>query len=189
MWPWEHLALGYVMVSLAWRLGGQRVDDWAVAWAVAGSQFPDLVDKTLAWSVGVLSAGRSLAHSALTAGVVSTVVLLIVARRRRTEWGLAFAIAYASHLIGDAVPKLVEGNYQDLAFLLWPVLRPPESGGMGSVVRSLRELAASPAGYLAAHPSRAAILVALVVIWTADGFPGIVGPGRYLRRVAHADAD
>jgi len=159
---------------------GRRIDDWTVAWIVAGSQFPDLVDKTLAWSVGVLSAGRSLAHSALTAGVVSTAVLLIAVRRGRTEWGLAFTAAYASHLIGDALPKLAEGNYQDLALFLWPVLRVPGGDGVGSVLLSLRELAASPVGYLAVHPARAAILVALVVVWTADGFPGIVGPGRYL---------
>lgn len=34
------------------------------------TQLPDLIDKPLAWSVGILPTGRSLAHSLLTASLV-----------------------------------------------------------------------------------------------------------------------
>ena len=64
MWPWGHLAVGYLVYSglSRWRFG--RLPGSVATLAVAlGTQLPDLVDKPLAWTVNVLASGRSLAHS------------------------------------------------------------------------------------------------------------------------------
>jgi len=183
MWPWSHLAFGYLVVSVLWRLRGHRVDG-AVAFAAAvGTQFPDLVDKPLAWVLGVLPAGRSLAHSVFTAAVVSAVVLASARRWGGREPALAFVAGYASHLAGDALPKLPAGNVDSLTFLLWPLLPLPEYEGAGAVAASLSDLLASPAAYLLTSPVRLVFLAVVLALWRADGFPGVAGLSRYLRAV------
>ena len=48
MWPWEHLAIGYLAYSLLGRLAWRRPPTVGTAITVAfGTQFPDLVDKPL----------------------------------------------------------------------------------------------------------------------------------------------
>jgi len=66
MWPWGHLAVGYVAFSVfvRFRLGRQPSGHAALALAVA-TQLPDLIDKPLAWQFGLLSSGISVAHSIL----------------------------------------------------------------------------------------------------------------------------
>ena len=60
MWPWGHLALGYLLHSpLARARFGRPPTDRATLLLVIGTQLPDLVDKPLAWWLGVLPAGRS----------------------------------------------------------------------------------------------------------------------------------
>ena len=186
MWPWEHLALGYLAVSLFWRINGHEIDGWVVAVVVFGTQFPDIVDKSLAWYVGVLPAGRSLMHSLFVAVPVSVFVLMGAVLLHRGEWGLAFAISYVTHLFGDALPKLVQGNYEGLTFLLWPLLPLPEYEGLSSVLESVRALAADPMTYLSVGSYRVAIVAFVVVLWAADGFPGVLDVGRYLRRTVRA---
>jgi hypothetical protein len=190
MWPWEHLALSYIAVSILWRLAGRRVDDWVALSVLVASQLPDIVDKTMAWHFGVFPSGRGPFHSVFVALAVSVVVIAVARYRQRLELGLAFAVAYLFHLFGDALPKVLQGRYEDITFLLWPVLPFAEYEGMGSVVESLRELLASPMTYLTTGSYRTAILGAVLVVWAADGFPGVVGVGRYLtRRVRTSVAD
>jgi len=180
MWPWTHLAFGYLVVSLLWRLRARRVDGWVALAATVGTQFPDLVDKPLAWAVGVLPAGRSLTHSVFTAVAVSAVVLVVARRRDRLEPGLAFVVAYASHLAGDAIPKLPDGEFGELTFLLWPLLPLPEYAGAEPVLANLTEILTAPSAYLLASPVRLVFLTAVLALWGADGFPGAAGLGRYL---------
>ncbi len=183
MWPWTHLGFGYLLVSLLWRLRARRVDGAVAVAAALGTQFPDLVDKPLAWAFGVLPAGRSLAHSAVTAAVVSAVVLYVAGRRDRVDPALAFVLGYGSHLAGDALPKLPAGEFDSLTFLLWPLLPLPDYDGADPVVANVAEAAAEPVASLLASPGRLALLVLVVVVWGADGFPGVAGLGRYLTRV------
>ncbi|MDS0281581.1 metal-dependent hydrolase [Haloarcula onubensis] len=182
MWPWSHLAFGYLLVSLLWRLRAHRVDGAVAVTAAVGTQFPDLVDKPLAWAVGVLPAGRSLAHSVFTAAVVAAVVLYVARRWGQSDPALAFVVGYASHLAGDAIPKLPAGDFDSLTFLLWPVLPLPEYEGGEPVLANLADIAAAPAAYLLASPGRLALLVVVFVVWSVDGFPGVPGVGRYLGR-------
>lgn len=186
MWPWEHLALGYLAVSLAWRLAEKEVNDWIALSVAFGTQFPDLVDKLLAWYFDILPAARSLTHSALVAVPLSIAVLLGTSYHDRPDWGVAFAVGYMSHLFGDALPQLIERDYQSLTFLLWPVLPLPDYEGLGSVLVNVRELIASPSTYLSVGTYRIGIVVALIVLWTADGFPGLIGVRRYLSRTARS---
>jgi hypothetical protein len=86
-----------------------------------GTQFPDLIDKPLAWSIGVLPTGRTLGHSLLVAVPIS----IAASRLLPTGQGAAFTIGYGSHLAADALWPVVEGQVGFLAFLLWPVLPSP----------------------------------------------------------------
>lgn len=189
MWPWTHLAFGYLLVSLLWRLRATRVTGAVAVAAAVGTQFPDLVDKPLAWGLGVLPAGRSLAHSVFTAAAVSAVVLAVAARRDRRDPALAFVVGYGSHLAGDVIPKLPASDFDSLTFLLWPLLPLPEYDGAEPVVANLAEVAAAPTASLLSSPSRLALLALVVAVWWADGFPGVVGIGRYFARHARPDID
>ena len=180
MWPWTHLAVGYLLVSLLWRLRARRVDGAVALAAALGTQFPDLVDKPLAWVFGVLPAGRSLTHSVFTAAAMSAVVLYTAGRGDRDDPALAFVVGYGSHLAGDALPKLPAGDFDSLTFLLWPLLPLPEYDGADPVVANLGEVAAAPVAYLLASPGRLVMLVLVVAVWSADGFPGLAGVRRYL---------
>ncbi|PSQ27664.1 hypothetical protein BRD03_05435 [Halobacteriales archaeon QS_9_68_17] len=71
MWPWGHLAVGYLLYAASSRRQRARPPDGAETILIAfGTQFPDLGDKPLAWTVSVLPNGRSLAHSAFVAAAV-----------------------------------------------------------------------------------------------------------------------
>ncbi|WP_436926256.1 metal-dependent hydrolase [Halosimplex amylolyticum] len=182
MWPWEHLALGYVAFSLVWRASRRERDGRAAVAVGVGTQIPDIVDKGLAWHLDVLPAARSLAHSALVAVPVSAVVLAVAARKRRPDLGFAFVIGYLTHLFGDALPRLVDGYYHSVGFLLWPILPASPDQGMGTVVGRFRELAASPETYFAAGSYRTVFVLLMVALWIADGVPGPADIGRYLWR-------
>lgn len=168
MYPWGHLALGYVLYSASRRLGGRSAPSAeAVVWLALGTQFPDAVDKPLAWYAGVLPNGRSLAHSALSAAVLLALVLAVSRRLDRLD-GFAFAVGYASHLLGDALRPLLAGDYGRLGFLLWPLVPPLEYATEGSLAAHFRHLSLDgPPGVELAF----GLLVAL--LWVRDGAPGL----------------
>lgn len=133
MWPWGHLAVGYLCYSLLSRWRSNRPpDDGAALVVLFGTQFPDLVDKPLAWSFHLLPSGRSLGHSLLTAAVVCALVAAFAYRRGHLSLVVAFCVGYLSHLAGDALVPLIEGQYQYMAYLGWPLLSlPPYDTGIG----------------------------------------------------------
>ncbi|SDN31487.1 LexA-binding, inner membrane-associated putative hydrolase [Haloarchaeobius iranensis] len=90
-----------------------------------GTQFPDLVDKPLAWTVAVLPSGRSLAHSVFALAVVFGVAWWATGRSDRRTYTIGFGIGYASHLFADSVQSLVGLEFEYLTFLAWPLLAPP----------------------------------------------------------------
>jgi len=129
MWPWGHLAIGYLVYATYTRY---RYDEHpaglpAVVLAIA-TQFPDLIDKPLAYEVGVLPEGRALAHSLLVAVPLCALGLWIAWRTTgwRSRSGAAFAIGYATHLFGDAFWSLFALDLDALSFLVWPVLAAPD---------------------------------------------------------------
>lgn len=190
MWPWEHLAVGYVLYSGYSRLRHDRSpgSDEAVV-AVVASQAPDLVDKPLAWGLSVLPGGRTLGHSLLF-GVPVLLAFAVLARRYdRPRLAAAAAVPYLSHVVTDALyPALVPDATVSFGFLLWPLFRGSGSAGTGFLSR-LTELlanfgmyATSPAG-LAYLAFDAVLLGAFVLLWVSDGLPGVAWalPRRRLR--------
>ena len=176
MLPWGHLSVAYICyvgwLKLRDDVEGTRLTLLAVA---VGSQFPDLVDKPLAWTVAVLPSGRSLAHSLITAAVVLTVGYWIGCRIEREAEVTAFGIGYVSHSVADLSPwvliGLAQGNLaqlQEITYLLWPFLRAKPyllDPSFLKVALSLR-----PTPYLLSQ-----IALAGVVLWFAFGAPGIRG--------------
>jgi hypothetical protein len=58
MWPWGHLAVGYLCYVAYLKLyDNDRQTLYPVLAVGFGSQFPDFIDKPLAWSVLVLPSG------------------------------------------------------------------------------------------------------------------------------------
>ncbi|HET7325515.1 MAG TPA: metal-dependent hydrolase, partial [Halococcus sp.] len=111
MWPWGHLAVGYLLYSAFARRRFDRPPDDAAALCVAvGTQFPDIVDKPLAWTFHLLPSGRSFAHSLLTAAIVCGVVGWYAHRREQPHVATAFAVGYVSHLFTDALSPLLGGE-------------------------------------------------------------------------------
>lgn len=191
MWPWEHLAFGYVLwaVSVHLRRRGVRPDE-ALAVAI-GTQLPDLVDKPLAWTFDVLPSGVSLAHSLTLALPAAAAALLLGRRTGRTGAGAAFAVAYASHLLGDALYPLVWGEGFSLSYLFWPLVpagSPTTQGFLSNFFYYLDSFLASlatPTGALYVG-LEAALLGTALVLWAIDDVPGarlllapVLGPGRH----------
>ena len=179
MWPWEHLAFGYVLWAVSVRLLRRRAVRPAETVAVAlGTQVPDLVDKPLAWTFDVLPSGVSLAHS-LTFALPTTAAAFVLGRRTgRTGAAAAFAAAYGSHLVGDALYPLVRGKPFSLRFVLWPFVpaSPPATEGLlRNVVHYLDATAATLVTtrglwYLAVEVG---LLGGAFALWMLDGAPGV----------------
>lgn len=193
MWPWEHLAFGYLLYSLVVRLGDGDPPRTAAALALCvGTQLPDLIDKPLAWVVGVLPSGRSLGHS-LPFAVVLLLVVVALSRTSGTPAPgtvLAFAVGHLSHLAGDVLyPVLIEGELS-VRFLLWPIV-PAAGGGSVDALPHLFDLIATFLAFLATPRGalyalfEVALLSAAVVVWIVDGSPGLAALRRVLggRRV------
>lgn len=127
MWPPGHLALGYLAYTAIRRVQSGAVPNAPQAVALAvGTQLPDIVDKPLSWTVGLLPTGRSLSHSAFTATLVTMVAVKYADRNDRKRLTSAFVIGYWSHLLGDLYSAVGAGAAQTNWFFLWPVV--PQQG-------------------------------------------------------------
>jgi hypothetical protein len=194
MWPWGHAAVGYLLYRLlpTGRAPGDGAPGAPAGPAVlalgVGTQFPDLVDKPLSWSLALLPSGRTLAHSALVAAVVIA-ALLAVAARRRTDGAAtdrdrrvpdgrpypvpsrpvatAFSLGYASHLLADVPPSVLAGQVADAGYLLWPVVPAAVYAGEESWGAHL------PPEVTAFFLVQALVTLVAVGVWLRDGAPGL----------------
>ncbi|WP_092735393.1 metal-dependent hydrolase [Halopenitus persicus] len=152
MWPWGHLAFAYLCLLLVSRISERVTQSVGVVVAlVVGSQFPDLVDKPLAWSVTVLPSGRSLAHSLLTAAVVLYILSRLSARYDRQDLVASFGVGWVSHSLSDLGPGVIIGllrgdmsQIQWTTYLLWPVLESPPYPNDDSFAVHFSELQMTP---------------------------------------------
>jgi hypothetical protein len=178
MWPWEHLAVGYLLYS-AYAHGryGRPPAAGAVPAVVLASQLPDLIDKPLAWTLGILPAGYSLGHSVFFGGTLFVVGGLVLGRLGMTElWGAAM-VGYWSHLLGDLLYPLARGGDVDASILLWPLVQRPVEPPTGLIPEASRlfvdfvTFLGTPRGlgYLLLEM---ALVGGVVVLWVADGRPG-----------------
>lgn len=182
MWPWEHLAFGYLAYSAYTRLRhGRAPSHWAAVVLAFGTQFPDLVDKPLAWSLEILSSGSSVAHSAVVATGLIALVGLLARRRGHPAIATAFAVGYLSHLVGDIVYWVFRGGDLGIGVVLWPFSQPPASESVGLFGETAMLFAAfldflgTPAGlgYLVLET---AFILGVLALWLADGRPGVPFP-------------
>jgi len=182
MWPWEHAALGYLLVSLATRATrGRPPDEAAVVAVLVGTQLPDLVDKPLSWGLGVFPTGHGVGHSVF-AGVA--VGALAWRARRHREPVLALALGYWSHLAGDALDPLRDGGGIAVERLLWPVVRAEPYARDYGLARGLVYLREFAGGLSAGDPAVVVSLAAPaagLALWLVDGAPGL-GAVRRLTR-------
>ena len=185
MWPLGHVAVAYLCYAgLRRARGGVPAREFAVVALVVGSQLPDLVDKPLAWYLGVLPTGRSLAHSLLLIGPLIGLAYLVADRYGRAEDGIAAGVGAGSHLLADVVPAL--WGAADPAILVWPLLPlEPYPDGAPSIMGLLAESLGEP--YFLAEFVLAAIAV---VVWRREGYPGLELPRRVAGRLwGHLTAD
>ncbi|TKX52721.1 metal-dependent hydrolase [Halorubrum sp. SS7] len=139
MLPLGHLAFAYLWYALYAATSTHRLPARLALLPLAfGSQFPDLIDKPLAY-IGVLTYGRSLAHSLFTFALCTFTVWWLATwlrgrwsaetrpERLRIVTPAAFAIGYASHLLGDTYRFLLSGDLWAARVLLYPLFPVPES--------------------------------------------------------------
>ncbi|MFC6721136.1 metal-dependent hydrolase [Halovenus amylolytica] len=100
--------------------------------ALFASLFPDLVDKPLAWTFGIIPSGRMLAHSLVIASVIILCILLVAYRKQRLPHGVVFAWAYLSHIAGDFYPVFTQGtDYYYYPNMFWPIMGPSPARNPG----------------------------------------------------------
>lgn len=173
MWPPGHLAVGYLLYAAVSRLRGEAPSATPALVVCFASLLPDLVDKPLAWYLGVLPTGRTLGHSLLVVGPVAAVVFLLARRAGRTEEGIAFGIGLLSHPLVDALPALWDPN-ETGSFLLWPLLPvEPYPEGAPDPIELLLAQAGDPYFLL-----EFLLLGVALVVWRRDGYPGMSTEAR-----------
>jgi len=179
MWPWEHVAVGYLLYSGYVHLRYGESPGRLAALAVAfGALFPDLVDKPLSWAVAVLPSGVSVAHSVLTVAALSAVVLVLSGRLGHRDVGTAFCVAYAAHIPADALYQLVVGNPLRLEAYVWPLVvieGGARSGFLDNVlyyVVSFLAFLMTPRGLLFLS-LEVALLGTTLLVWVVDDCPGL----------------
>jgi|AntDeeMetagen285_2_1112576.scaffolds.fasta_scaffold02332_6 membrane-bound metal-dependent hydrolase YbcI (DUF457 family) len=169
--PWGHLAVGYIVYSLGVRLRhGVPPEGPAVIALAVGTQLPDLIDKPLAWTFGVLPSGRSLGHSLLFAVLLGAVVWALGKRYNRRPAVVALLIGYLSHVIVDVLPAVRAGQWEIIGALLWPVL--PVYQYPGELDRSVVEFLLA-LDFTALPLAGVVGSVLALGLWVFDGMPGV----------------
>jgi hypothetical protein len=168
VWPPGHLAVGYLVYALLSHYRGETPAAGPVLVVGFVGQLPDLVDKPLAWYLGVLPTGRSLAHSLVVLVPLTSVVFLLARRAGRGRERMAFATGVFAHVAVDALPVLWRDGVS-IDFLLWPVLAvDPGPGGTPAPLELLTAQAGQPYFLL-----EFVLLAVALAWWRRDGYPGI----------------
>lgn len=180
MWPWGHAAIGYLLYSLGVRSFGRRPEDGPVFVLLIGTQLPDLVDKPLAWFLGVFPQGYSVGHSVFVALPVGLVVLAVF--RTHARAAIAFTIGYWSHLAGDIGFGLLTNNPLTFHRVMWPILTLPAYSDELTGFARIGAYLISFINFFADEGLAAALLLVAVYfgpvvlafsLWILDGTPGL----------------
>lgn len=125
MLPLEHFFVAFLPLLAFEVLWSRRLPTVRFAGVVfVGSQFPDLIDKPLAYQFGIIPSGRVLMHSFPTAVPFLLLVGLYGWKTNRNRLGFAFVFAHLSHLLADNYETLLGPDTRIPSDLLWP-LAPP----------------------------------------------------------------
>ncbi|NHN43173.1 metal-dependent hydrolase [Halorubellus sp. JP-L1] len=187
MWPWEHAAVGYVCYSIVSRLlSGEPPDGDPVLALAVGTQFPDVVDKTLSWGLGVFPTGYAAGHSVLVSVPVGVALVAAAARGTQRRVAVAFVFGHWSHVATDVLVTLRGGGDPEWGIALWPIVDREPYGddlGLGRGLVYFAEYLADVARsdvqtLLVVHLGLTALTVAL---WLVDGAPGLHALGARVR--------
>lgn len=173
MWPIGHASVAYLLyTALARRRFDRGPDAIAAILVGVGGISPDLVDKPLSWSAGILPTGRSLSHSLLVIVPIVLAVYLLASWYADAEYGVAFGVGMFSHPLVDAAPAL--WSDQSANFLAWPILSvTPYEGAPPTVLELFRSSLGNPYFLL-----EFLLLALAIAVWRSDGYPGLsVLPG------------
>lgn len=167
MWPWGHIAVSYLLYSLGLRERDKVPQSPEVFLLGLGALLPDLVDKPLAWSLGVLDSARSLGHSALVAVLVLAVLYLVLVPRVGRSPVAAFGVGYLSHPFADLPLEVFGGEFGATGYFLWPLTSMPPAEPGRTLMQYL--LNYQPGPYDGVQLGLVSLAFAL---WFADGRPG-----------------
>ncbi|MFB6282006.1 MAG: metal-dependent hydrolase [Haloferacaceae archaeon] len=168
MFPWGHAAVGYLAYRGLRAARGRDAPTPAAALGVAvGSQAPDLIDKPLAWTLGVLPAGRALGHSLLVAALAGALLARVGAVRARPAAATGFAVGALSHALADAAGPALAGRPAAASFLLWPALPLRIEDDGHAILGMLRSVEPTPDVLVGL-----ALTAAAAAVWVRDGAPG-----------------
>lgn len=178
MWPWGHLAFGYLVYSLSSRAAFRESPAAGPTLVLAvASQLPDLVDKPLSWTFDVFETGYGAGHSVFVALPVIAAVALFASRTDHEQYGLAFCAGYAAHLVGDVFLSTVLSGEAAFDQVLWPVAEfsgyAVDRGFFGRfweyfVGFAADVLSGDATGYLVLY---LVLFTTVSVLWVADGLP------------------
>lgn len=136
--PTDHVLVAILPIAAYCLLRHRRLPTSGVILvALFAGVFPDLVDKPLAWTFGVVPSGRMVAHSLVFAVPVIAGVVFVSYRRDRLAHGLAFGWGYVSHIVGDFFRVITEGaSYYYYPNLFWPLMaaNPDRNPGFGNEI-------------------------------------------------------
>lgn len=186
MWPWEHLAFGYLLylVLRAWK-PSSRLDDLTFIVLTIGTQLPDLIDKPLAWSLGVLPSGLSLGHSIVFLAILTPLAVAISNRYGRPELASALVTGVASHLVGDVLFALLIESPSPYQFLFWPVIPRVMEPNVG-LAPTVGELWFKYIKFLSTPRGATYLVIDLIfngmafLIWIRNGAPGTITARRWI---------
>lgn len=179
MWPWEHLAIAYVLFSIISRVAFRYPPtDASVFVLVIASQLPDLIDKPLSWGLGIFPSGYAIAHSIFFAVFVCVLSILFAWRWRQRMGGLAVTIGYLSHLLGDVIDPIRYGDGPDISRILWPLVeQEPYSEDLGLVrgITYIREFIRDLGAFDFSLIGLIFLLLPgfALLFWINDGTPGM----------------
>jgi membrane-bound metal-dependent hydrolase YbcI (DUF457 family) len=144
MFPLEHFLVASLPVLMyALICNGHLPSIRLTAVTFIGSQFPDLVDKPLAYQFGLIPSGRVFMHSLPIALPFLLGIIIYGWKTERNRLSLGFAFAYVSHLVADNYRPLFGPHPQIRSDLLWPFVEPvsrpdvPSWAGVGGIHTTL----------------------------------------------------
>ncbi|WP_226043124.1 metal-dependent hydrolase [Natrinema sp. DC36] len=164
MWPLGHAAIGYLLYRYSTQA---RLDDspavLPLCFLAVGTQFPDLVDKPLAWVLDIIHSGRGLTHSIVILGLIIIGFFLVARHHRRDEYAIAFGIGALAHALTDATEVLWDPNASAHS-LLWPLFSVNFPTVLDHLFNPISEL------YFVAEFVLAGLAF---VYWQRDGYPAL----------------
>lgn len=125
MFPAEHLIVALIPTCMIIIGINRELPEPSVIGAVfLGSQFPDLIDKPLAFQFGAIPTGRVFIHSLPIALPFLIAVVMFGQRTNRLPLALVFSFALLTHLITDTHHLLIAPNPSLSPDLFWPLVKP-----------------------------------------------------------------